>query len=207
MLIISVTIARAQSSYTTIEYNDKMQPALVLELPNITGDVEGTIKEKLKQIGYDPETQGHFFWKKDKTDGFYVFTKVILPSVSTQTLDMYFKVVVKNKHEKGNSTLYLMVSSGNENFVSPASDSVLWYSSQTFLNGFISQTSAFSLEQDIQAKESVLQILQNQLSDLQKDEKELADKLADNQEKQKAKQSTIDNEMKLLAELKLKRKP
>src|SRR5436190_18306411 len=43
VLATSIITARAQSSVTTIEYNKTMQPDLVLELPNTTNDVEGTI--------------------------------------------------------------------------------------------------------------------------------------------------------------------
>src|ERR1044072_4917700 len=149
VLAISIITARAQSSYTTIQYNDNMQPALVLELPNTTNDVEGTIVEKLKQIGYNPETQGHLFWKKNKIDGFYIFNNVVLPSLGAHKLDMYFKVVQKNKEEKNNSTLYLLVSNGNENFASPTGDTTLWNSSKMFLNSFIEKTIAYNLEQNI----------------------------------------------------------
>ena len=114
VLVTGIIAARAQSSSTTIQYNTTMQPALVLELPNTTKDVEGTILEKLKQTGYNPETQGHLFWKENKIDGFYVFNNVVLPSLSDQKLDMYFKVVQKNKEEKDNSTLYLLVSTGTK---------------------------------------------------------------------------------------------
>jgi len=100
MLVIGVMAARAQSSSTTIEFNKNMKPALVLDLPNTTSEVEGTILEKLKQTGYNPETTGSLFWKKNKTDGFYVFNNVQLPSLSNQKLDMYFKVVKKNNEEK-----------------------------------------------------------------------------------------------------------
>ena len=48
-LAIGVISARAQSLNTTIQFNQKMQPSLVLELPNTTDDVEGTILKKLKQ--------------------------------------------------------------------------------------------------------------------------------------------------------------
>src|ERR1700733_2582762 len=105
MLAIGIMSARAQSSSTTIQYNKTMQSALVLELPNTTDDVEGTILEKLKQTGYNPDTKGSLFWKKNKTDGFYVFNGVKLPAVSNLTLDVFFKVVQKNNQEKNNSTL------------------------------------------------------------------------------------------------------
>ena len=66
VLATSIIAARAQSSFTTIQYNNKMQPALVLKLANNTTDAEGTILQKLKQTGYNPETEGHFLWKKNK---------------------------------------------------------------------------------------------------------------------------------------------
>ena len=104
MLVTGIIAARAQSSSTTIQFNNKMQPALVLELPNTTDDAEGTILQKLKETGYNHETQGHLFWKKNKIDGFYVFNNITLPYLSNQKLDVYFKVVQKNNQEKNNST-------------------------------------------------------------------------------------------------------
>jgi len=206
VLATSIITARAQSSSTTIQYNEKMQPALVLELPNTTDEAEGTIIQKLKETGYNAETQGHLFWKKNKIDGFYVFNNVVLPSVSNQKLDMYFKVVQKNQEEKNNSTVYLLVSSGNENFVSPDGDTTLWNSSQIFLNSFVDKTTAYSLEQHIKDQENKVKESQDKLGNLQKDEKDLADKIARNQEDQKNQQLDIENQNKLLADLKLKRK-
>ena len=213
ILATSIIQARAQSSFTTIEYNKKMQPALVLELPNTTDDVKGTILNKLKQIGYNPETQGAFFWKKNTTDGFYVFNKVVLPSISTQTLDMYFKVVQKNREEKNSSTLYLLVSSGNENFASPEKDTTLWNSSQLFLNSFVEKTTAYSLEQNIKAQENTVNDSQKKLATLQNDEKDLAEKikkyqedLANNLNNQKGQQQDIEVQQKVLGNLILKRK-
>jgi len=206
VLATSIITARAQSSSTTIQYNEKMQPALVLELPNTTDEAEGTIIQKLKETGYNAETQGHLFWKKNKIDGFYVFNNVVLPSVSNQKLDMYFKVVQKNQEEKNNSTVYLLVSSGNENFVSPDGDTTLWNSSQIFLNSFVDKTTAYSLEQHIKDQENKIKESQDKLGNLQKNEKDLADKIARNQEDQKNQQLDIENQNKLLADLKLKRK-
>src|SRR4030095_10789599 len=165
-LVIGVVTAKAQSSFTTIKYNQNMTPALVLELPNSASDAEGTILKKLKQIGYNHETQGHLFWKKNKTDGFYVFNNVVLPSLSTQKLDMYFKAVKKNNEEKNNTTLYLMVSSGNENFASPEKDETLWDNSKMFLNSFIEKTTAYNLEQTITAQGNTVKTSQKKLSNL-----------------------------------------
>jgi len=214
ILVTGIITARAQSSYTTIQYNNKMQPALVLELPYTTDDAEGTIVEKLKQNGYNPETRGHLFWKKDKTDGFYVFTDVMLPTLSSQKLDIYFKVVQKNNEEKNNSTLYLLVSSGNENFASPDDqDTTLWKSSVVFLNSFLEKTTAYSLEQEISTQENTINDARQKLTSLQSDESDLhekikkyQDELINNQERQRLQQEDIANKSRLLENMKLRRK-
>jgi hypothetical protein len=206
VLVTGIIAARAQSSSTTIQFNDKMRAALVLELPNSATDVEGTILQKLKETGYNHETQGHLFWKKNKIDGFYVFNNVVLPSLSNQKLDMYFKVVQKNKEEKNSSTLYLLVSSGNENFASPDGDTTLWNSSKMFLNSFVEKTTAYSLEQNIKHQENTVKEFRNKLTELQDQEKDLAEKIRQNQEDQKNQQLNLEGHNKILEDLKLKRK-
>ena len=126
---------------------------------------------------------------------------------------MYFKVVQKNNEEKNNSTLYMLLSKGNDNFVSPENDPALWDSTKVFLNSFVEKTTAYSLEQNITAQETSVKVAQDKLAGLQKDEKDLADKikkyqddLANNQGNQKNQQQDIENQIKLLGDLKLKRK-
>jgi len=206
VLVTGIITARAQSSFTTIQYNNKMQPALVLELPNSTGDAEGTILQKLKETGYNPETQGHLFWKKNKIDGFYVFSNVVLPYLSNQKLDMYFKVVQKNNEEKSNSTVYLLVSTGNENFASPQGDTTLWNSSQNFFNSFVEKTTAFNLEEQVTAQENTVKDAQNKLIKLEQVEKDLAGKVTENLEDQKNAKLNIESQNKILEDLRLKRK-
>lgn len=205
VLCTGIIAARAQSSYTTIQYNDKMRPALMLELPNNPTDAEGTILQKLKEVGYNHETRGHLFWKRNKIDGFYVFNNVLLPSLSNQEMDMYLKVVQKNK-EENSSTLYLLVSSGNENFASPEGDTTLWNSSKMFLNSFVEKTRSYTLEQNIKHQENTVKEFQNKLTELQNEEKDLAEKIRQNQEDQKNQLLNIENHNKLLEDLKLKRK-
>jgi hypothetical protein len=211
-LLISVAV-QSQSSSTSIQYKKNMQPALSLELANSPDDVQATILKKLKQEGYKPATEGHLFWKDNKTDGFYVFNNILLTSMGTQKLDMYFKVAQKNTEEKGNSRLYLLVSTGNENFTSPEKDSILWNNTKVFLDGFIDNTRAYSLEQDIMKQEIIISTSQKKLSALQKDEKELSDKiqrmqedLLRNRESQVNQQLDIENQKKSLENLKIKRK-
>jgi len=120
-------------------------------------------------------------------------------------MDMYLKVVQKNK-EENSSILYLLVSSGNENFASPEGDTTLWNSSKMFLNSFVEKTRAYTLEQNIKHQENTVKEFQNKLTELQSEAKDLAEKIRQNQEDQKNQQLNIENHNKLLEDLKLKRK-
>jgi hypothetical protein len=162
----------AQSEFSAITMDKKIHPGLVLELPHNTEVAEGTILQKLKETGYKPETTGSMFWKKNKKDGFYVFTGVELPDLNNQKLDIYFRVE-KNKTNKRNSTMYMLVSKGYDNFVSPEVDSITFKAATVFLNGFVAGNVSFSLQQEIDAQEKVVLNAEKKLKNLQDEEKSL----------------------------------
>src|SRR5437762_1461451 len=86
----------SQSLVTSVTYNKKAQPALMLELPYNESVSEDFIVSNLKKTGYDPETKGKLFWKQNKLDGFYIFKEVRLENAA-QAVDLYFKVDRKSK--------------------------------------------------------------------------------------------------------------
>lgn len=196
-----VISAAAQSSFTTITYKEKLQPALSIQLPNTIEVAEGTILEKLKETGYDPQTKGMFFWKSNKLNDFYVFNNVQLPELNNQKLDMYFKVAKATSGDKEQSTVYLMVSKGYDNFVSPQTDTATFYAAQKFLDGFVLGTNTFKHNSDIESQQASVAIAEKKLSDLQKNEKDLTNKIAqlqsdlvNNQNDQKNQQTEIESQ-------------
>jgi len=169
--------ASPQSNFTTITINKKLQPGLVLELPNNTAVAEGTILQKLKETGYTPETKGKLFWKKNKLDGFYVFNGVELAALNNQKLDMYFKVDPKSKSQKNQSIIYLLVSKGYDNFISPESDTATFAAATAFLNGFVAGTASYRLNLDIEEQAKVVKAAEKKLADLEEDDKALTRKI------------------------------
>lgn len=169
--------AIAQTTPTTLTINKKIQPGLVLQLPNNTEVAEGTILQKLKETGYSPETMGQLFWKKNKVDGFYVFNGVTLPALNNQKLDMYFKVDQKSKSQKEESTIYLLVSKGYDNFISAESDTITFAAATAFLNGFVNGTANFRLNLDIEEQEKVIQNAEKKLLSLKEDNKAISKKI------------------------------
>jgi hypothetical protein len=203
--------ASSQATFTTITIDKKVQPGLVLELPNNTDVAEGTILQKLKETGYSPETKGKLFWKKNKLDGFYVFNGIQLPALDNQKLDMYFKVEPKSKTQKDQSIIYLLVSKGYDNFISPEADTATFLAATAFLDGFVASTESYRLNLDIEEQEKVVKKAEKKLADLQDDDKTLGKKIEDlqadqrnNKNDQAMQEKEIANQKTKLEELKSK---
>ena len=176
-LFTGVMTASSQATFTTITIDKKIQPGLVLELPNNTDVAESTILQKLKETGYNPETKGKLFWKKNKLDGFYVFNGIVLAALNNQKLDMYFKVEPKSKTQKDQSTIYLLVSKGYDNFISPEVDTATFAAATDFLNGFVAGTASYRLNLDIEEQGNVVKNAEKKLTNLQDDNKALVKKI------------------------------
>lgn len=201
--------ASSQATFTTITIDQKVQPGLVLELPNNTDVAEGTILQKLKETGYSPETKGKLFWKKNKLHGFYVFNGIQLPALDNQKLDMYFKVEPKSKTQKDQSIIYLLVSKGYDNFISPEADSATFVAATAFLDDFVAGTASYRLNLDIEEQEKVVKKAEKKLADLQDDDKSLVKKIEDlqadlrnNKNDQQMQEKEIANQKMKLEELK-----
>lgn len=203
MLFAGGLATYSQATSTTITMNKKVQPALVLDLPNNTDIAEGTILQKLKETGYSPETKGKLFWKKNKLDGFYVFNGIVLPALNNQKLDMYFKVQSKNK-QRDQSTIYLLVSKGYDNFVSPETDTATFAAATAFLNRFVEGTAGYSLNLDIEEQAKVVKNAEKKLANLVDDEKNIMKRIEDLQADLRNKQNDQAMQVKEIESQKMK---
>jgi hypothetical protein len=176
-LLGGILSASAQATFTTITINKNIQPGLVIHLANNANVAKGTILQKLKETGYYPQTKGKLFWEKNKFDGFYVFTGVILPALNNLKLDMYFKIQPESRSQTDRSIVYLLVSKGYDNFISPELDSTIFLAAINFLNGFVVTTASYRLNLDIEEQEKIVKSAESKLTDLQDDEKSLAKKI------------------------------
>jgi hypothetical protein len=160
------TAASAQSISTGVSFNKSTQPAIMLLLPYSESIAEGTILQKLRENGYDPETKGKAFWKQNKVNGFYTFKGVVLKEMDKQPLDLYFKVEAKGKNSDASSTIYLLVSKG-EKFISPETDSDTHKAAKKFVNDFIAAAAAYKLQQDIVTQEETVKDTEKKLIKMQ----------------------------------------
>jgi hypothetical protein len=203
--------AFTQSTVTSVSYNKSNQTALMLELPYDQEVSEGFIVTNLKKTGYEPETKGSLFWKNNKINGFYIFKGIRLEGAD-QPLDLYFKVERKSRKQKDQSIIYMLVSKGNEAFISSGSDDEVYNASKRFLNGFLEQSAVYKLDLDIKTQENVVKEAEKKLTRLQDEEKSLNKKIEDlqnnlkkNRENQETQQKTIETEQKKLVDLKMQK--
>jgi hypothetical protein len=178
LLQLTALAAFSQSTSKTITFKDQLRPALQLALPNESKTADQTILAKLKETGYKPEKTGGFMNKKNKQEGFYIFSGVVLPELTNQKLDLYFKVDDVNNNSTERSAVTLMVSKGYENFVSEENDSATFNAAQNFLNSFANKTDMYAIGVQIDDKKKELAVSEKKWQDVRNKQEEGRTKIA-----------------------------
>jgi hypothetical protein len=201
--------AQAQSTDTQIAYQGKQNPALALRLPNKEENTKNAILKKMQEDGYGPETKGFLFIRSNEINGFMIFKGVQLREFQNAKLDLYFKVDELKKSDPYKSIIYLMVSKGYDNFVSPDSDPQIYQAAKEFLERLTAEVASYKLSLDIAAQEKAVEEAEDKLSDLKKDQKkmekkmeDLKDDLKNNSKDMDAQKKKIESLRKRLSELK-----
>jgi hypothetical protein len=205
LIIVCIQCAFAQSASTTVKFNKLNTPALMLLVPYTEAIAEGAIIQKLKEIGYTPETSGALLWKKNTVDGYYQFKSVVLRDMEGKVVDLYFKVDQKSRKEKNQSYIYLLISTGENSFVSSESEPKAFTAGNKFLDSFIEYSATYKMDVDIQNQEETVRTAEKKYNKLKEEEKDLEEKLRSNRTQQDNQERLIAAERKKLEELKLKK--
>ena len=193
-----------QSTPTSVKYNKATRPALRMTLPYSEEITEGTIVQKLNEIGYNPETKGALFWKKNTLDGYYIFKNVELRNTNRQLVDLYFKVEPKSKNEKEQSVIYMLIGQGENRFISSESEPQIFSEAREFLNGFTTHSASYKLNVDIQSRESNVKSAETKYTRLKEEEQTLLKKIQELEEKLRTNRLNQETQLKLIGDEKLK---
>ena len=176
IFLVAGTIATfGQSTVNSVDYKKALRPALTLPLTFNSETAEQTILAKLKETGYKPEKSGGFLNKKNKEEGYYKFSGVVLPELVNQQLDLYFKVDPLDNDSNNRSSITLLVSKGYENFVSAETDSATFAASERFLNGFVQNTNIYNIDHQLEENKHNIVTSEKKWKDL-RDKQEAAKK-------------------------------
>jgi hypothetical protein len=194
-----------QAYETSTTFKKSPTPAIAIEVPYTTEIAEGTLITRLDQAGADIEKKGALFWKSNKIDGFLTYKNTALPDLTYNKLDLYFKVV---KRRSDNSLIYMLLSDGNEHFISPANNPAVFDTAKAFMNKMLAQTTSYKWEVDVKNQEEAynkaqkkMKNLQDEHEDLLKRRKRLEDDIAKNVKEQEAQTQEINTQQQKLTEL------
>lgn len=215
----TIAFAAIFSLFTTFSFAQKASESNETFSKGVTGsaititcegqakNVETVMKKKFK------EAKG----KNTSTKGWSGVTGAVWSELSPKTLDYFFKV---EKAGNDQSTIKVMISHGNDNFISSKEDAQAMNNCKTMLEGMVSEIRLYELGLAIAAQEKVVEGAEKDLEklvkegeDLVKDQGKLEEELAENKKDQEtnkgdqeAQKKEIETQKKLLQELQAKMK-
>lgn len=195
--------ASAQSVTATIQYQKADRQAVIIEIPFAEKTIMNAIDNKMELMGY----------KGKGSKGFTVYKGVKMPELGNDDYDLYFMADKKNRKDKDNSTLTLMIAKGEENFVSDISNAVLIANAKKYLNNIHILISTYYLEQQIIAQEETVNKAfknYNNLVDegqgLEKKRSNIEKDIESNKKEQVNQQTDLEKQKQILETLKSSRK-
>ncbi len=193
----------AQAELTTVSYQKTDYEAVANEI----AFPEKTI---MKAIDANLELKG---FKGKSTKGFTVYKNVNLPELGAGNFDLYFNADRKSRRNKDNSTLELLISTGNDNFVNTKSNPVLIANAKTYLNNIIVMITAFDLEQQINVQQDEVtksdKKYNNYIDDgqsLEKKKRDIENDIEKNKKDKESQLADLEKQKQILESLKGKRK-
>ena len=173
---------------TTVKYNKVNQNALIATYDQPAEVTEAALKERLSKDGLT---------RMKSSGGYMAYSGVIWSPVSTDKMDVYFKVEGK----KDKSTITVLASKGYDNFVSSANDPVTVSQIKRYLNGFAVHANAYNLGLSIKAQEDVIRKAEKAYNnsveankDLLAQKEKLEKKIAESNNEQLLKQKALNEE-------------
>ncbi|MEM0999313.1 MAG: hypothetical protein AAGN35_19810 [Bacteroidota bacterium] len=173
---------------------------LMISLEAQEKNVAEVMKQKFKKL------------KHSSSKGWDAFTAQIFPEISSQTLDIYYRV---EGGKKDQVTVYLAMSTGYDNWLTAQDHSNELNNAKTMLEGLIKEVKVYELglaiaaqtkvvEEAVKEQEKLTKENEKLGKDLEKLQKEIEDNKADTEQNlkdQEAQKKTIEDQKKALDEL------
>lgn len=202
IILIFNCVTYSQAQYKFIDFKDSQKPGIVYTFSYPEKTVDGALTNKLGKLGY----------KGKESKGFTMYKNVSMSEIGPGNYDLYFAMDKKSRKEKDMSTVTMLISRGNENFVSDSSDAEIIANGKKFLENLVTGVAAYDLEQQIQAQEDVVKKEEKRLKnygnegdDMQKRKKKLEQQIEQNQKDQESQAKEVEKQKQLYENLKARR--
>ena len=141
MLLLICVAAKAQDAREgVVRFNKEDRNGVMANYSATTEITEDALEEKLKSLPLGKQHHDSKFWK---------YEGVSWPEISPNKIDVFFNV----DRTKGQSIVYMMVSSGNGNFITSATDGQTIENMKAFLTGFNADVIAWQQKMAIAAQQ------------------------------------------------------
>ncbi|MBL7764818.1 MAG: hypothetical protein JNJ58_01895 [Chitinophagaceae bacterium] len=199
LLLTANGLFAQNAKISSAEVNKISRPCVTADYGMSYEIIDGAFKKKFTESK---------FGSGDKTkDGYRVYKGIIFQELSTDKVDLYFRV----EDRKPNTSVYLLLSKGYDNFLKPETDSLVLQQAVIFLNAFVKDATAFQLNRDIEKQQETILKAESKVKDIQKDgERELKNKskveskISKNGVEQSALKTEMESEKKQLEVVKAK---
>ena len=161
--------ASAQSSIEKVNYQKAEHEAIVNEIPFPEKTIMNAIDNKMQQMGY----------KSKSSKGYTVYKAVRLTQLGGGEYDLYFSADRKSRRNKDNSTLTLLISTGNDVFATANNNASLMDNAKKYIDGITDMIAAYDLDQQVAAQIEVVDKATKKYNSLVDDGKSLEKKKKD----------------------------
>lgn len=173
---------------------------LVVELEGLQKNVEAVLEQKFKKL------------KGKKEKGYDAFKAQVFPEISSNTLDIYYKVETKKENQ---SKVILFLATGYDNWLNPTDHSSELNNAKKMLEGLAAEVRTYELNLAIEAQTKVVEEAVKTQAGLEKDLAKLGDDLTklqqeieknkkeqeENKKTQETQKKVIEDQKKALDEL------
>lgn len=200
--LFCASYAFSQAQYKFIDFKNVQRPAIVYDVPYPEKTVDGALADKFSKMGY----------KGKESKGFTMYRGVSMPELGPGNYDIYIAMDKRSRKEKDITTVTMLLSRGNDNFVSDSADAPLIANGKKFLESLVTSTTAYDLEQQILAQaeavkkeEKRLKNYGDEADDMQKRKMKLEQQIIQNKKDQDAEVKEIERQKQLYETLKTRR--
>lgn len=196
MVACAISVIAQEAKYGMAPFGKVQHPCVSETYAAPTGIVEDILKKKFADAKLQTTA-------KSAESGFKVMKGVKWNEVAAQTIDVYFKV--EGSKDKSTSTVSIMTSLGNDNFLNNESNPQEIQNTMNFLDGLIKDVNVAKALADIKPVEAALATAEKKVESLKKEgEKMMAEKrsnetkINDNINEQGRLQNDVENQERLL---------
>lgn len=190
-IALSMTVMAQTAQETTVEFNKKHVQGVCVSFKDYSQDiVKGALTNRLEK---DAALKG------SNVKGWRAYLSQQFMELGTKNFDIYTNVVTIGKKKDQQVVVYLLVSTGNENFVTSASEKDVIDNAKNFLNNFVAYVRTHDINVKIDNQNELIAKLKKEYESLTADKEKMQNQIKDLEKKIISKEDEIskkDNEIK-----------